>query len=65
MSHYAAHKFQTRVQDVATAPATFLVQPVNFDEGDADRVVLAPHDCSVTSWRKRSDNGALPIITRR
>jgi hypothetical protein len=43
----------------------FLVQSVNFNEGDADRVVLPAHDCSITSWRKRPDNGALPIISRR
>jgi len=45
--------------------ATFLVQPVHFDEGDADRVVLAAHDRGVTSWRECTHDGALPIITGR
>ena len=45
--------------------ATFLVQPVHFDEGDADRTVLAAYDRGVISRRERRDDGALKIVGRR
>src|SRR4029077_13453366 len=42
-----------------------LIQPVNFDQGDADRVVLAAHDGGVISWRECAQDSGFVVVGRR